>query len=123
MIQAGDVYRIRMDHADGIKPKGTDAYRYKYIIIVGYDGENCHAAVVTSTKDHHLVPIEFQYPLKLDGYDCFVNCFKLFNVSTARLTRDCHKGKISDEDFELIVGCVKDSPRIIPNELKKFRII
>ena len=123
MITLGDVYRIKMYQTDGIKPKGKDTFRYKYIIIIGYDGNNYYGVVSTNTRDHHLVPIEFQYPLKHDGYDCFVNCFKLHQVSSVRLTQDCFKGKVSNDDFELIVGCVKDSPRIPENVLKKFGIV
>jgi len=123
MIALGDVYRIKMYLADGIKPKGKDTYRHKYIIIIGYDGVNYYAAVSTNTRDHHLVPIEFQYPIKHNGYNCFVNCFKLHQVSSLRLTKDCHQGKISEDDFDLIIGCVKCSPRIPKNVLKKFKII
>ena len=123
MIQVGGVYRIRMYLSDGIRPKGEDSYRHKYIIIVGYDGENYYGAVATNTHDHHLVPIEYQYPLKHQGYSCFVNCYQLHQVSSVRLTQDCYKGKISDDDFELIVGCIKNSPLVHDKVLKKFGII
>ena len=123
MITLGDVYRIKMYQGDGIKPKGNDTFRFKYIVIIGYDGNDYYGAVSTNTRDHHLVPMEFQYPLKHDGYDCFVNCFKLHQVSAIRLTSDCYKGRISSDDYELIVGCAKNSPRIPENVLKKYGII
>ena len=123
MIQPGNIYRIMMYPSDGIKPRGTDMYRYKYIIIVGFDGNNLYGIVSTNTRDHHLVPIEFQYPLKHERYNCYVNCYQLHQVSPARLTPDCYKGKISDDDFELIIGCVKNSPLIHEKVLKKFGII
>jgi len=72
MITLGDVYRIKMYQSDGIMPKGNDTFRFKYVIIIGYDGENYYGAVSTNTRDHHLVPMEFQYPLKHDGYDCLL---------------------------------------------------
>jgi len=122
MIQPGDFYRIKMYHSDGIKPKGDDTYRYKYIIILGHDGNNFYGIVSTNTRDHHLVPIDFQYPLRQDGYNCYVNCYQLHQVSSARLTPDCYKGKISDDDLELIVGCVKNSPLIHKKILKRFGI-
>jgi len=123
MITIGDVYRIKMNQNDGITPKGNDSYRYKYIIIIGYDGNNYYGAVTTNTRDHHLVPIEFQYPIKLSGYNCFVNCYKLHQVSILRLTPDCFTGRISNDDFDLIIGCVKESPRIPVSELREFRIV
>ena len=123
MIQLGDVYRIRMYYSDGIKPKGEDTYRYKYIVVVGYDGNNFYGIVSTNTRDHHLIPIGFQYPLKHDGYNCFVNCYQLHQVSSARFTSDCYKGKISDDDFELIIECLKNSPLIHKKVLKKFGIV
>jgi hypothetical protein len=120
MIQLGDIYRIKMYRSDGIAPKGEDVYRNKYIIIIGHDKNDFFGAVVTNTHDHHLVPIEFQYPLKLQGYNCYVNCFQLHQVSSKRLLQDCYKGKITDEDFEMIVGCIKTSPLIQEKLLKRF---
>ena len=86
MIQVGDVYRIRMYLSDGIRPKGEDSYRHKYII------------------------------------NCYVNCYQLHQVSSARLEKDCYKGKIFDDDFELIVECVKNSPLVEEKTLKRFGI-
>lgn len=123
MIQPGDVYRVKMLPDDGIKPKGTDSYRNKYIVIIGHDGNNFYGAVATNTNDHHLVPIEFQYPLNHNGYKCFVNCYKLHQVSAERLTSDCYNGKISDDDYELIIGCVVNSPLIETNVLKKYGLL
>jgi hypothetical protein len=123
MIQPGNVYRIRMYQSDGIIPKGADTYRYKYIIIVGHDGNNFYGIVSTNTRDHHLVPIEFQYPLKHNDYRCYVNCYQLHQVSSKRLLPDCYKGKIADDDFELIIESVKNSPLIHEKILKKFGII
>ena len=122
MIKTGDVYRIKMDNSDGIKPKGTDLYRYKYIIIIGHDENSLYGSVVTNTKDHPLIPVEFQYPLTHNEYKCFVNCYKLYEVSSERLTPDCYNGNISDADYELIVGCVKTSPLVSKKTLKKFGI-
>jgi len=124
MINRGDVYRIKMYRSDGISPKkSTDTYRYKYIIIIGYDGEKLYGAVATNTRDHHLVPIEFQYPLNHQGYRCYVNCYQLHEVSSERLTENLYEGKIYDDDLELIVGSVKCSPLVTEKKLKKFELI
>ena len=123
MIQSGNVYRVKMYQNDGITPKGDDTYRYKYIVIIGYDGNSIYGTVATNTRDHPLVPIEFQYPLCHQGYKCFVNCYKLHQVSSARLTDDCYKGKISDNDLDLIIECIKTSPLLNDKVLKKFGII
>ena len=123
MIKIGDIYRIKMNPEDGITPKGTDTYRNKYIIIVGRNDNDCYGVVVTNTKDHPLIPIKFQYPLNLDGYKCYANCRKLFKITSSRLTfHDC-KGKISDGDLALIIGCVQESDIIPKSELKEFGII
>ena len=120
MICPGDVYRIKMDRDDGITPKGSDTYRTKFIIIIGHDGKHLYCAITTNTRDHHLVPIEFQYPLNHDGYRCFANCYQLHQVSSERLINDCYRGRISFNDLELITGCVKNSPLIPVKILKKF---
>ena len=122
MIKLGEVYRIRMDKKDGIKPQGTDTYRYKYIIVIGHDGKSLYGVVVTNTRDNHLVPINFQYPLKHQGYNCYVNCYKLHEISSERLTQNCYQGSISDDDYELIVGCVKTSPLVYDTLLEKFNL-
>ena len=119
MIKPGEVYRIKMYRTDNIDPKNY-AYRYKYIIVVGYDGDKLYGVVATNTRDHHLVPIEFQYPLTHQGYKCFVNCYQLHQVSITRLTQDCYEGKISDDDLELIVGSIKTSPIVSEKTIKKF---
>ena len=123
MICPGDVYRIKMYQDDEIKPKGSDTYREKYIIIIGYDGKHLYCAVATNTRDHHLIPIMFQYPLVHEGYKCFANCFRLYQVSSTRLNKVCYKGKISDNDLNLIVECVKTSPLIPEKVLKKFGLL
>ena len=84
MIQIGDVYRIKMYHDDGIKPKGTDIYREKYIIIIGHDGINLYGAVATNTRDHHLVPITFQYPLNLSGYPAEEKIYSSIRLAAMR---------------------------------------
>jgi hypothetical protein len=108
---------------DGIKPKGDDTHRNKYIIIIGYDGNILYGVVVTNTKNHHLIPDEFQYPLTHNGYKCFANCYKLHEVSPKRLTPDCYQGNISEDDHELIVECVKTSPLIPKKVLRKYGLI
>jgi len=121
-MKQGEVYRIKMYLEDGIKPKNTDSYRYKYIIIVGDDGKNLYAAVATNTKDHHLIPVEFQYPLKISGYNCFVNCYKVYQVSYQRLNSVDFKGEISCEELYYIKECISNSPKISLELLKKFGI-
>jgi hypothetical protein len=123
-MRLGDVYRIRMYPEDGIKPRGDDTYRYKYIIIVGRDNNNeFYGAAVTNTKDHHLIPVTFQYPLIHQGYRCYVNCYKLYNVPSKRLEPDCHHGNITKEHYDLIVECIKTSPMIPKKVLKKYGLI
>lgn len=122
-MRLGDVYRIKMYPEDGIKPKGDDTYRYKYIVIVGHDGDTLYGAVVTNTKDHHIIPVEFQYPLTHNGYKCFANCYKLHEIPSKKLTQDCYNGNISMNDYKLIVECVKTSPVIPKKKLKKFGLI
>lgn len=124
MITLGDFYRIKMDNDDGITPQGNDTYRYKYIIIIANNNNILYGAVVTNTKDHPLIPIEFQYPLNHNGHKCFVNCHKLYEVSPERLTQDCYQGNIADTDhYKYIVECVKTSPLLPKKKLKQFGLL
>ena len=118
MIEIGAVYRIRMYPSDGITPE-----KPKFIIIVGYDNDGFYGAVVTNTNDHPLIPIEFQYPIRIKGYRCYVNCRKLYQISSSRLDERLYIGNISDEDIELIIRCVQDSDIISVNDLIRFGII
>jgi len=122
-MRTGDVYRIKMCQEDGISPKGYDTFRYKYIIIVGNNGNTLCGAVVTNTKDHPIIPVEFQYPLTHNGYKCFANCYKLHEIPSNKLTQDCYHGNISMNDCELIITCLKTSPVISKKKLKKFGLI
>jgi len=123
MIKIGDIYRIRMYKGDGITPKGDDEYWAKYIIVIGHDGGNYYGVVVTNTCDHRLVPIEFQYPLNDGGYKCYVNCYDLRQVSKKRLTRECYKSSVSEDDIRLIIECLKGSPAVSKKTLKKFGLL
>jgi hypothetical protein len=123
MIQCGDVYRIPMNKSDGISPKGNAVDRNKYIIIIGEeDGGDYFGVVVTNTKDHHLIPMEFQYPITMDNYQCFANCFKLYEIHKSRLQKKYHQGRILNDDLELIIGCIRTSPRISAKQLEKYGI-
>ena len=121
-MKQGEIYRIKMDSDDGITPKNEDTYRYKYIIIVGDDGNNLYAAAVTNTKDHPLIPIKFQYPLKINDYRCYVNCYKIYKVDYQRIHSEDYKGDISCDDLNLIKKCINESPKISIETLKKFKI-
>lgn len=38
-IKIGNVYRIKMDERNGIKPKAGDSSRNKFFIVIGFDSE------------------------------------------------------------------------------------
>jgi hypothetical protein len=55
-------------------------------------------------------------------YDSFVDCLQLKIAPLSKLMAGNYKGKIDEEDTELIIGTLKSSPREKAARLKKFKI-
>lgn len=97
-IRIGDVYRIEMNRANGITPKAGDDSRNKFFVVLGFDAEgNAYLS-----------------------HDSFVDCSKLKSVSLEKFEKWEFKGRMDDEDVQLIIATVKGSPNENPKHLAMY---
>lgn len=131
-IKIGDVFFIRMDKRNGITPKAGDTYRNKYFIVLGFDNQGfayggvvinsgINQKVFQSIQDWHM-PIKKSKYTFLE-YDSYVDCSRLKRVEILKFNTWTFKGVIEQEDIELIVGAIKESPNERKENLRIFGII
>lgn len=128
-IEIGDVYRIQMDKSNGITPKPGDTSRNKFFVVLGFDEEgNIYGGVIINSNINQRVPDsvkDWQMPIKQSkykflDYDSFVDCSKLKCTSIDKFGKWQFIGTILQEDIELIIGTIKESPNETPEHLALF---
>lgn len=131
-VNVGDVFLVELDKNNGIIPKDGDVTRMKFFVVLGFDGEgNVYGGVIINSrinqqmsqlvKDYHM-PIKCAKYTFLK-YDSFVDCLQLKTAPLSKLSSGNYKGKMDEEDTELILDTLKSSPREKPARLKKYGII
>lgn len=131
-VNVGYVFLVELDKNNGIIPKDGDVTRMKFFVVLGFDGEgNAYGGVIINSrinqqmsqlvKDYHM-PIKCAKYTFLK-YDSFVDCLQLKTAPLSKLSSGNYKGKMDEEDTELILGTLKSSPREKPARLKKYGII
>ena len=128
-IEIGNVYRIQMDKSNGITPKPGDTSRNKFFVVLGFDEEgNIYGGVIINSNINQRVPDsvkDWQMPIKQSrykflDYDSFVDCSKLKCTSIDKFGKWQFIGTILQEDIELIIGTIKESPNETPEHLALF---
>lgn len=128
-IKVGNVYRIKMTEANGIKPKAGDASRNKFFVVLGFDNEsNVYGGVIiNSAVNKNIAPaIKYlQMPIKCGRYgflshDSFVDCSKLKVAHIEKFKSWKFLGEMLEEDVGLIIGTIKESPVETAVRLSKF---
>ena len=131
-VKVGDVFLLELDAGDGVTPKPGDATRFKFFVVLGFDGEgNVYGGVIINSrinqsmdqtvKDYHM-PIKCErYPFL--RYDSFVDCLRLKTAALEKFTKGKSVGKMTSEDLDLIIGALKESPREKRIKLLKFGIL
>jgi hypothetical protein len=118
-IEVGNVFRVNMNEADGIKPKPGDDSRNKYFVVLGFDtGGNAYGGVIFNTninpnlapdiKDWHMPVNHIKYNFL--KHKCFIDCSRLKTANPDKLRNGQYLGNIDAEDLPLIIGAVKSSP-------------
>lgn len=128
-IEIGNVYRIQMDKSNGITPKPGDTSRNKFFVVLGFDEEgNIYGGVIINSNINQRVPDsvkDWQMPIKQSkykflDYDSFVDCSKLKCTSIDKFGKWQFLDTILQEDIELIIGTIKESPNETPEHLALF---
>lgn len=128
-VKIGDVYRMKMDPRNGIKPKPGDSYRNKLFVVLGFDDcGNVYGGVVVNSSVNSRLDQNVQdwhYPIKESRYsfldhDSFVDCSQLKIAFIEKFSLWEYKGCIFKDDLDLIIGAVKSSPKETRANLSRF---
>lgn len=120
----GDVFRLKMHPEDGLHLKNGADSRNKFIIITGFTPEGTIIGTVLINSKNGF-PESEQYPLTKDKYaflshTSYVDCSSLFELDNTRLSSECFKGTINNDDLQLILKTIAKSQDITPKQKKKF---
>jgi len=119
-VEVGDVYRINMTAANGIKPKAGDDSRNKYFVVLGFDSHGvAYGGVIINSRINRNLPAHlkmYHMPLPKAKYgfldhDSFVDCVSLKRAFPEKFRQWKYLGKIEEYDVDLIIGTIKESPR------------
>lgn len=128
-VKVGDVYEITMNAENGITPKPGDISRDKYFVILGFDVDGiAYGGVIINSqinknlpgyiKMYHMPIKRSKYPFL--RYDSFVDCLQLKRVYPLKFNEWNFLGEIDDEDIELIIGTIRESPRESQEHLAQY---
>lgn len=130
-LSCGDVVYVRLDRNDGIIPKDGDTYRSKYLVVLGINNgyallggvvinSNINPHLSQEIKDYHYRISQHEHPFL--AYDSFVNCSQLIKTPISKLTHAQIVGRIVENELKVILGAVRECPRIRRAELRMFDI-
>lgn len=128
-IKIGNVYRIKMDRQNGIKPKPGASSRNKFFIVLGFDNEgNAYGGVIINSNINPNIPQtmkDWHMPIKCSKYgflehDSFVDCSKLKTANIDKFGKWQFLGIFSLEDVNLIIETVRESPNETKEHLAMF---
>lgn len=128
-IKIGNVYRIKMDERNGLKPKPGDDSRNKFFIVLGFDSKgNIYGGVIINSNINQNIPQsmkDWHMPVKCSKYsflkhDSFIDCSKLKTTNFEKFGRWQFLGVFSLDDVKLITDTVKNSPNETKEHLAMF---
>ncbi len=128
-VEIGDVYRIKMTEANGIKPKDGADSRNKYFVVLGFDNKGiAYGGVIINSNINQNLPAHlkmYHMPLPKAKYgfldhNSFVDCVSLKIAFPDKFSEWQHIGKIDEYDVSLIIGTIKESPRENAAHLELF---
>ena len=114
-IKIGDVYKITMTEANGIKPKGGDSSRDKYFIVLGFDSNGViYGGVIINSKINRNLPPHlkmYHMPIKQSKYpflryDSFVDCLQLKIAYPKKFNEWNYLGELDEYDINLILSLI-----------------
>lgn len=130
-VSKGDTFLMQMNADNGIIPKPGDSSRNKYFIVLGKlkDGSIFGGVIINSIINQN-IPAGRQrllMPIKCSKYaflehDSYVDCSSLKTAKPEKYNKWQYKGKVSDEDVDLITGTLSESDYEDKAKLKMFGI-
>lgn len=131
-VNAGDIFRVTMNRANGITPPKGDESRDKFFVVLGFDDDgNVYGGVIfNSLMNLNLPPFiqTMQYAIKKDSYgflahDSYIDCSAIKSVRKTKLLKSTYLGTLKATDMNDIITKIKGNSRISKIELKRFGII
>jgi hypothetical protein len=124
-IDAGFVYHVRLTEKHSINTQNKD-YRDKFVVVIGKDDDSYFGVMLINTKLGF--PETEQYELKCSVYtyfshNSFVNCSQIKCIDSQTMMSGKSKGRLSDDDFDLIRECAKNSRLITTIDKKRYGLI
>lgn len=137
VIKRGAVYRMKLTKEEGVIPKNPgDVDRNKYFVVLGFDDVgNAIGFLLINTLASKYLSIDtqrLQYPIYPQKYSFlkkirYVDCSEIKSIRMDKFnslfSAEKDFGFIDNEDMDMIIDCVKNSPAITPKMLKRFGII
>lgn len=125
-ISKGSVVYLPLSEEEGLHI--TDGYdvRNKFVTIIGVlpDGTVIGSLLVNTKASAGNDKVDqYQYPLKKEKYDwldysSWLDCSRIVPIARSKVLSGRHCGKLSDEDFNLVIQCIKNTT-LISNKIKK----
>lgn len=131
-LAVGDIFRVRLDERNGITPHKGQTYRFKFIIILGFDDSSiiCGGVVINSKINQQVSELIKRYHFKIYKsdynfltHDSFVNCSNLIRVDKQSVITSEYLGSLKESDLNMIICTVRECPNINKFTLRQFGLI
>lgn len=125
-ISKGSVVYLPLSEEEGLHLVNGYDVRNKFVAIVGVlpDGTVIGSLLVNTKASAGNDKVDqCQYPLKKDkyswlDYSSWLDCSRIVPIVRSKVLSGRYCGKLSDEDFGLVIQCIKDTT-LISNKIKK----
>jgi hypothetical protein len=116
---------VRLTREEGIETKEKE-FRDKFIVIIGMDANCYYGVLLINTRPG--IPETEQYELKPSAYrflhhNSFVNCSVIKRVTPDKIGSGTSRGRVLDDDLELIMDCVRASRVVSRKEKIRYGLI
>lgn len=121
-LSVGCVHLLTLSRESGITPKGGFDTRNKLFVVIGV-GKNgdIYGGVVFNSRvnlrlpeyvQRYQIPIPCaRYPVFL-SHNSFIDCSSIMRVKDKQLSIDTLRGRLLDEDTDLVIGAISEKANI-----------
>lgn len=131
VVKRGDVFVLNLDERNGVIPKDNDVSRNKFFVVLGFDDEGyVYGGVIVNSRinqNMNQIVKDYHMPIKASKYsflryDSFIDCLQLKIAHADKFTQGKFVGRLDDDDVELVIGTLKESPKEKKARLLRFGI-
>lgn len=130
-ISKGSVVYLPLTEEEGLTIKTGYDSRNKFVAIVGElpDGTIVGSLLINTHSNTESEKVtQCQYPLKKEryswlDYSSWLDCSRIVTIARSKILFGKYCGRLLDEDFELVIQCIKDTTLISNKTKKKYGIL